>query len=59
MGRYDSWTDDGAFGISRTGFWLLHIIVGAGLFLLGMRFAMRRAPLSIMAYRLLRVLNRR
>lgn len=57
MGRYDSWLEDIEF--PRLGFWLVHIIFGAAFFFLGMRFAMRRAPLSIMAYRMLRALSRR
>lgn len=54
-----NWMDNTTFEFPRTGFWLFHIIGGAALFIMGMRFAMRRAPLSFAAYRFLRMLTRR
>lgn len=60
MGQYnENWIDDTPMEFPRAGFWVTHILGIALVFMLGMRFAVRRAPLSIMAYRLLRRLNPR
>lgn len=58
MGQYhENWLDDTAFEFPRTGFWAVHAIGALLIFFLGMRFALHRAPLSIMAYRFLRLLR--
>lgn len=49
--------DDTTFEFPRTGFWLVHIFGACFLLLLGMRLAVRRAPLPIIAYRLFRLLR--
>jgi hypothetical protein len=60
VGQYhENWIDDTMLEFPRTGFWLVHVIGAVMVFFLGMRFAMRRAPLSIMAYRFLRMLKHR
>lgn len=60
MGQYhENFIDDTTLEFPRTGFWFLHILGGALIFFMGMRFAVRRAPLSIMAYRFLRLLSHR
>jgi hypothetical protein len=60
VGQYnENWIDDTPLEFPRTGFWLVHVIGAVMLFALGMRFAVRRAPLSIMAYRFMRMLKRR
>jgi hypothetical protein len=51
--------DDTPVEFPRPGFWLVHILGTALIFMLGMRFAVRRAPLSIMAYRVMRMLKSR
>lgn len=50
----NNWMDDTAIEFPRAGFWIIHVIGAVVIFFLGMRFAARRAPLSIMAYRLIR-----
>ena len=60
MGQYhENWVDDTTLEFPRPGFWLVHLLGTALIFTLGMRFAVRRAPLSIMAYRFMRMLNPR
>lgn len=60
MGQYhENWIDDTPLEFPRTGFWIVHVIGVVMLFALGMRFAVHRAPLSIMAYRFMRMLRRR
>lgn len=46
--------DDTALEFPKTGFWILHVIASFLFFVLGMRFAFRRAPLPFVAYRILR-----
>ncbi len=57
--NHENWVDDTTLEFPRTGFWLLHVIGAVAVFMLGMRFAVHRAPVSIMAYRLLRMLRHR
>ncbi len=57
--HHDNWVDDTMLEFPRGGFWFIHVIGAVMVFFLGMRFAMRRAPLSIMAYRFLRMLRQR
>jgi hypothetical protein len=60
VGHYhENWVDDTTLEFPRTGFWLIHLIGAAAIFMLGMRFAVHRAPLSIMAYRFMRMLRQR
>lgn len=60
MGHHnENWIDDTTLEFPRAGFWLVHTLGAAAVFMLGMRFAVRRAPLSIMAYRFLRMLRHR
>lgn len=54
--HHGNWIDDTTFEFPRGGFWLVHGIGAATLFLLGMRFAVRRVPLSVTTYRLVRLL---
>ncbi|MDF2570776.1 MAG: hypothetical protein K0R55_2380 [Sporomusa sp.] len=49
--------DDTTFSFPRTGFWIVHFFGSLFLILLGMRLAVRRAPLPIMAYRLFKLLR--
>lgn len=57
MGHYnENWVDDTTLEFPRTGFWFLHVLGAVAIFFLGMRFAVRRAPLSLMAFRFLRML---
>ncbi|EGO65916.1 hypothetical protein [Acetonema longum] len=51
--------DDTALEFPRAGFWAVHLIGGSLLFFLGMRYAVKRVPMPIIAYRLLRSLTRR
>ncbi|HMM21917.1 MAG TPA: hypothetical protein PKA10_14455 [Selenomonadales bacterium] len=55
----DNWIAGTTLEFPRTGFWVVHVIGVALVFLLGMRFAVRRVPLSFAAYRLIRMLSRR
>ncbi|MDU2065876.1 MAG: hypothetical protein E6713_13710 [Sporomusaceae bacterium] len=58
MGYYnDNIVDDTIFEFPKSGFWLLHVVGSLFLVWLGMRFAMRRMPLAIIVYRLLRLLR--
>ena len=57
--RHRNWLDDTTMEFPRFGFWIIHIISCIVLFVLGMRFALRRAPLPFVAYRLLRRIMRR
>jgi len=57
--RNENFIDDTTFEFPRAGFWAVHAIGAAALFLAGMRFAVRRAPLPIVAYRAMRSLMRR
>ncbi|WP_371381476.1 hypothetical protein [Sporomusa aerivorans] len=49
--------DDTPFRFPRTGFWIIHILGGLFLVLLGMRLAMRRMSLPFIAYRLFKILR--
>jgi hypothetical protein len=44
-------------GCRKRGFCLLHVVGAAAIFLMGMRFAVRRMSLPIMAYRLFKMLR--
>ncbi|WP_425057788.1 hypothetical protein SCACP_23280 [Sporomusa carbonis] len=55
--RHESILDGTTFEFPRTGFWIIHVFGGLFLMLLGMRTAVRRAPLPIVAYRLLKMLR--
>ena len=60
MGNYNkNWVDDTTMEFPRLGFWLVHIFGPILIFLLGMRFAIHRAPIPIMSYRFMRKLMRR
>lgn len=43
----------------HSGFWLVHIIGILAFFVMGMRFAVRRAPFPIVLYRFFRMIGRR
>lgn len=59
MGCYhDNWVDDTTIEFPRTGFWIIHAIGAAAIFFMGMRFAVRRIPLPLMTYRMVRRLMR-
>ena len=49
--------DDTTLEFPRTGFWLLHVLGGLFLVLIGMRLAIRRAPIPLIAYRLFKMLR--
>lgn len=51
--RHGNWLDDTTMEFPQSGFWIIHVISGIALFALGMRFAIRRAPLPFVAYRML------
>lgn len=55
----DNWIDDTVLEFPQMGFWALHMISAVLIFALGMRFAVRRAPLPIIGYRFLRMLLHR
>jgi hypothetical protein len=60
MGHFrDNWIEDTTMEFPRTGFWLVHVISAVMIFFLGMRFAVRRAPFSLVAYRVMRMLMHR
>jgi hypothetical protein len=46
--------DDTTLEFGRAGFWVLHAVGTAALFLMGMRFAVKKAPAPVLAYHLLR-----
>jgi len=50
--------DDTTFEFPRIGFWLIHVLGAFFLLLFGMRLAVRRMPLPIIAYRLLKASRR-
>lgn len=52
--RHENWIDDTIWEFGRFGFWLVHLIGFGALFCMGMRFAVRRAPVPIVLYRMLR-----
>lgn len=57
MGYYhENWVDDTILEFPRTGFWFIHVIGALMVFFIGMRFAVRRAPLPLIAYRVMRML---
>ena len=49
--------NDTPFRFSRTGFWIVHILGAVFLVLLGMRLAIRRMSLPLIAYRLYKILR--
>ena len=55
--HHNNLIDDTTFEFPRTGFWIVHILGGLFLVLLGMRMAVRRAPIPIIAYRLFKLLR--
>lgn len=55
--HHNNLIDDTTLEFPRTGFWIVHAIGAFFLVLLGMRLAVRRAPLPIIAYRLLKMLR--
>ena len=60
LGRqHKSCIDDTVLAFPRSLFWLIHVIGPVIIFVLGMRFAIQRAPVSMVAYRLLRRLMER
>jgi hypothetical protein len=55
LGRQrENWIDDTALEFPRTGFWIIHVIGTVMIFILGMKFAFHKAPVPMIAYRLLR-----
>lgn len=52
--RHENWIDDTALEFPRTCFWVIHVVGSLIIFILGMRFAIHRAPVPMVAYRLLR-----
>lgn len=57
--RQKNWVDDTMWEFGRPAFWLIHALGAGTLFFLGMRYAMRRVPVPIVMYRMLRsVLSR-
>ena len=48
---------DTMFEFPRPGFWMVHAFGGLLLLLFGMRLAVRRAPIPIIAYRLFNMLR--
>ncbi|AIF51044.1 hypothetical protein UFO1_1493 [Pelosinus sp. UFO1] len=55
LGRqHENWIDDTVLEFPRTMFWMIHVIGTVIIFILGMRFAFNRAPVPMVAYRLLR-----
>ncbi|WP_040683289.1 hypothetical protein [Thermosinus carboxydivorans] len=61
MGYHNNnWIDDTVWEFPRTGFWLIHILGAAFVFLAGMRFALRRAPIwPVLIFRLFRLMKGR
>lgn len=57
--RHENFIDDTVMEFPRGGFWVIHVIASFIFFILGMRFAFRRAPLPFVAYRILRRLIRK
>lgn len=50
-------TDISAFEFPRTGFWIVHILGGLFFISLGMRLAVRKAPIPLLVYRLFKMLR--
>jgi hypothetical protein len=60
VGQYNqNWIDDTPLEFPRTGFWLVHVIGAVLIFFMGMQFAVRRVPFSLMAYRFMRTMMHR
>ncbi|MBP2649756.1 MAG: hypothetical protein H6Q74_581 [Firmicutes bacterium] len=60
MGQYnENWVDGTTLKFPRAGFWGVHLIGAVVIFLLGMRFSVRRAPFPIIAYKILKMLAHR
>jgi len=57
--QHENWIDDTVLEFPQFWFWMIHVMGAVMLFVLGMRFAFRRAPAPIVAYRLLRTLLHR
>ncbi|VBB08701.1 Hypothetical protein LUCI_3979 [Lucifera butyrica] len=55
--RRQNFIDDSIMEFPRGGFWAIHFIGAVLLFFMGMRFAVRRAPFPMVAYRFLRMLT--
>jgi len=51
--------DDTSLEFPRSLFWIIYVIGSMIIFVLGMRFAIQRAPVSMVDYRLLRRLMER
>ena len=54
--KNENWVDDTVWEFGRLGFWLVHLIGIGMLFFMGMRFAVRKAPIPIILYRMLRTM---
>ncbi|SFM31395.1 hypothetical protein [Pelosinus propionicus] len=52
--RHKNCIDDTVLEFPRALFWIIHVIGPMFIFILGMRFAIQRAPVPMVAYRLLR-----
>lgn len=55
--RHKNLVDDTTMEFPRTGFWIVHVLGAMFLVSLGMRLAVRRMPLPIIAYRLFKMLR--
>ena len=51
--RHENWLDDTTMEFPRFGFWIIHLVGFIILFVMGMRFALRRVPFPFKVYRLL------
>ncbi|MDD4600874.1 hypothetical protein SDC9_27518 [bioreactor metagenome] len=59
MGYYSKkLIDDTTMEFPRWGFWFVHVVGTILIFGLGMRFAIHRAPIPLLGYRLIRKLTR-
>ncbi|WP_371361559.1 hypothetical protein SRRS_29320 [Sporomusa rhizae] len=55
--RHKNLVDDTTMEFPRAGFWIVHVLGAMFLVSLGMRLAVRRMPLPIIAYRLFKMLR--
>jgi len=51
--------DNTVMEFPKAGFWIIHVVAPLLVFILGMRFAFRHAPLPFVSYRILRRVMRR
>ena len=55
--HHNNLIDNTTFEFPRTGFWIVHILGGLFLITLGMKLAVRRAPIPLLAYRIFKMLR--